>query len=195
MKTSHPISCVIPSVDGLVLEVLAGTTAPMPLVSVHMLARNASVSGVRKALLRLVDTGVVHQVPGGFILNRDHLAADAVATLANMRSALFERIRALTAEWSPAPGLVGMFGSAARREGDDESDIDLLVVTESLDASGEAASLADAVERWTGNPCHVVALKPTDVRRMRRQREPVLATWQLDLVVLSGDPAILRKDR
>jgi predicted nucleotidyltransferase len=195
MKTSHPISCVIPSVDGLVLEVLAGTTAPMPLVSVHMLARNASVSGVRKALLRLVDTGVVLQVPGGFILNRDHLAADAVATLANMRSALFERIRAVTAEWSPAPSLVGMFGSAARREGDDESDIDLLVVTESLDASGEAASLADAVERWTGNPCHVVALKPTDVRRMRRQREPVLATWQLDLVVLSGDPAILRKDK
>jgi predicted nucleotidyltransferase len=195
MKTSHPISCVIPSVDGLALEVLAGTTAPMPLVTVHALARDASVSGVRKALLRLVHTGVVYEVAGGFILNRDHLAAPAVAALANMRSALFERIRALTADWSPAPSLVGMFGSAARREGDNESDIDLLVVTDAPDAPSQTASLAGAVERWTGNSCHVIALTPTDVRRMRRQREPILSAWTTDLIVLRGDDAILRKGK
>jgi predicted nucleotidyltransferase len=195
MKASHPISSVIPSVDGLVLEVLAGTTAPLPLVTVQQLARDASVSGVRKALLRLVTTGVVYQVPGGFILNRDHLAAPAVIALANIRTVLFERIEAEAATWLPAPGLVGMFGSAARREGDDNSDIDLVVISEAPDATSQSASLAESVGRWTGNTCHVVTLTSADIRRMHRHREPILSSWSTDLIVISGNATVLRKGK
>jgi predicted nucleotidyltransferase len=192
MKTSHPINSVIPTVDGLVLEVLAGTTGPLNLVSIQSLARDASVSGVRKALLRLVSTGVVEQVPGGYALNRDHLAAPAVLALAGLRSELMARIARATSTWEPQPALVGIFGSAARREGDDDSDIDILVVTEGSTGPDQAGGLAQQVQRWTGNPCHIVTASKKDLRRLRRQREPILSSWDRDLVVIAGDRAVLK---
>lgn len=42
---------------------------------------------------QLVEHGVVEEVPGGFRLNRDHLAADAIVSLASLHGALVERLR------------------------------------------------------------------------------------------------------
>lgn len=191
MKTSHPISSVIPTVDGLVLEVLAGTTGPLNLVTIHSLARDASVSGIRKALLRLVNTGVVEHVAGGYSLNREHLAAPAVIALAGLRKELMVRIAHSVSSWRPQPDLVGIFGSAARREGDDESDIDILAVTEGPEAPEQAGELAQQVQRWTGNRCQVVTVGKDDLRRLRRHKEPLLSSWEQDLVVITGDRSAL----
>jgi hypothetical protein len=54
VDVSSPISSVIPSLDGAVLDALAGTTAPLNLSAVHKLAGRGSMSGVRRVLLRLV---------------------------------------------------------------------------------------------------------------------------------------------
>jgi predicted nucleotidyltransferase len=82
--------------------------------------------------------------------------------------------------------LVGVFGSAARRDGGGDSDIDLLVVSDSVDAAELAAELAAHTERWTGNSTHVVTVGSKDLRRMRRAREPILVAWEHDLVVIVG---------
>src|SRR5205823_11543424 len=71
LNVSSPISSIIPSLDGAVLGALAGTTRPLNLSTVHELAGRGSLSGVRRVLLRLVKTGIVSDVPGGYILNRE----------------------------------------------------------------------------------------------------------------------------
>lgn len=47
----------------------------------------------------------------------------------------------------------------------------------------------DALERApTGNQAHVVTRTPDAVERLREAREPILAEWRRDLLVLCGDP-------
>lgn len=88
--------------------------------------------------------------------------------------------------------LVGIYGSAARRDGDEDSDIDLVVASDDADASDQAADLAANVQRWTGNATHVVTGASKDLRRMRRSREAILAEWEHDLVVIIGSRDALR---
>jgi predicted nucleotidyltransferase len=186
MDVGNPISSVIPSLDGAVLGALAGTTAPMNLSRVHEVGGRGSLSGVRRVLVRLVGTGVVLEVPGGYLLNREHVAARAVEGLAHLWGEVFDRIRSHVGEWPKSPLLVGVFGSAARRDGGEDSDIDLLVVSDAGDAAELAAELAARTEQWTGNTTHVVTVGSKDLRRMRRAREPILAAWEQDLVVIVG---------
>ena len=186
MDVGSPISSVIPSLDGVVLGALAGTSAPMNLSRVHEVGGRGSLSGVRRVLVRLVGTGIVLEVPGGYVLNRDHVAARAVESLASLWGDVFDRIRSDVGDWPESPRLVGVFGSAARRDGGEDSDIDLLVVSDAVDAAERASELAGCIERWTGNSTHMVTVGSKDLRRMRRAREPILAAWDQDLVVIVG---------
>ena len=192
MDVSSPISSVIPSLDGSVLGALAGTTAPLNLSTVHRLARRGSLSGTRRVLLRLVGAGIVLEVPGGYLLNREHVATPAIEALANLWGEVVDRMQRHVAQWGRRPRLVGIFGSAARRDGGEHSDIDLVVLSDVANASERAAELAVHVERWTGNPTHVVTVGSQDLRRMRRARERVLAEWERDLVVVVGSRDALK---
>jgi predicted nucleotidyltransferase len=198
MDVAHPMSTVVPSLDGRVLQVLTGSTAPLSLSRVHRLAGSGSVSGIRKVLARLIRTGLVEAVPGGYLLNRDHVAAVPVELLAGMRREVLRRLTEHLATIDPTPLLTGVFGSFARGDGDADSDIDILVVTPT-DAQGPQAAgsddlggrLAVLVQRWTGNVSHVVVVTPIDLQRMRAGGEPVLQSWDRDLVVLTGDRRVL----
>ena len=192
MDVSNPISSVTPSLDGPVLGALAATNVPLSLSSVHELAGQGSLSGVRRVLLRLVSTGIVVTVPGGYLLNRDHAAAPLIESLTQLWGEIFERIRGLVAAWPNAPRMIGVYGSAARRDGDEGSDIDLLMVSDAADAADQVVDLAAHVERWTGNATHVVMVGSKDLRRMRRAREAILAEWQRDLVVIVGSRDALK---
>jgi hypothetical protein len=56
------------------------------------LADAGSLSGIRKTLLRLAEQGVVNLVPGGYALNREHLAAGAISQLVNLRAEFTRRL-------------------------------------------------------------------------------------------------------
>lgn len=192
MDVSNPISSVIPSLDGAVLSALTGTTAPLNLSSVHRLSGRGSISGVRRVLVRLAASGIVLVVPGGYVLNRDHVAAHAIESLAQLWGEAFERIRREVARWSHSPLMVGIYGSAARRDGDEGSDIDLIVVSDASGSSEDAAELAGSIERWTGNRTHVVTVASKDLRKMRRAQEAILVEWERDLVVIVGGREALK---
>jgi predicted nucleotidyltransferase len=193
MDVSMPITTVVPSLNGPVLAALAATAGPMGLGEVHERAGRGSKSGVRSVLLRMVDDGLVLEVPGGYALNRDHLAAPAVELLASLHGELTNRIRAEVAEWPIAPTLIGLFGSAARRDGDANSDIDVLVVSDDPELDERVDALAEQIRRWTGNRAQVIGRSPKEIGRLRRAKEPILAEWTRDLVVIEGERSSLGK--
>lgn len=193
MDVSMPITTVVPSLDGPVLAALAATSGPMGLGTVHERAGRGSKSGVRSVLLRMVDEGLVLEVPGGYVLNRDHLAAPAVELLSSLHGELTNRIRGAVEEWSIAPQVVGLFGSAARRDGDANSDIDVLVVSDDPDLDERVDQLAEQIRRWTGNRAQVIGRSREEITRLQQAREPILAEWTRDLVVIAGERASLGK--
>ena len=195
MDVALPIRSIIPSLDGPVLTVLAATTAPLTLAEVHARIDRGSKSGVRQVLLRLQSEGVCQVVPGGYVLNRQHLAAPAIELLANLHGELVSRIRQAVEEWDGETRLVGLYGSAARRDGSSRSDIDVLIVSDAPDLPEFVDHLAAAIRTWTGNPAQVTGIPATELKRLQRAKEPILADWGRDLVVISGDRRILQAAR
>ena len=132
MDLSRPYSAVAPTLDLDVLTVLAGTTGELTGRDVARLARRGSQRGVQRVLDRLVQHGLVSTRTAGrarmYRLNRDHLAAPAVELVADMRGELIARLRELIRAWRIPPERAFLFGSAARGDGDTESDIDILLV-------------------------------------------------------------------
>lgn len=191
MDVTMPLRSVVPTLDGPVVAVLAATTAPLSLAEVHRRAGGGSKSGIRLVLLRLVAEGLVHEVPGGYVLNRDHLAAPAVELLANLHGELIARIRQEIDGWAQTPLSVGLFGSAARRDGDASSDIDLLVVSDDANID-DVDRLGHRIEAWTGNTAQIIVLTSGDLRRLGRAREPIVGVWDRELVVITGDRRALK---
>lgn len=195
MDLRNPAHAIVPTLEGPVLLALISTTAPLTLADLHRLIPTGSKSGIRQALARLCRQGTVESVPGGFVLNRDHIAVGAVDALSRMRIELADRVRNLVSALSPAPLLVGFFGSHARRDGDSESDIDVLVVARTHPADGFAGELASQVRRWTGNECHVVVVTAEELSVMASVQEPIVEEWRRDLEVLFGSAEAIGSSR
>lgn len=197
MNLSFPHTAALSKTDGQVLSVLAGTTKPLGGREVGRLA-GVSQNGAWRALRRLVDQGVVIEQPAGgramlYTLNRDHLAADPIITLTRLRSILIERMTEHFAAWEVQPIHASIFGSAARGDGDTESDIDILVVrpkdVEAADDRwrSQIDSLAAAVNSWTGNHAGIAQIAERDLARLRRERPPVVEDVMADGITVAGE--------
>jgi hypothetical protein len=201
MDVSRAYSAVAPTVEGDVLVVLAGTTQPLTGRRVARLARRGSVAAVAKALGRLVSQGLVlrQEAPPAslYTLNRQHVAASAVETLALIRTELLDRLRHAFSTWSILPVHASLFGSAARGDGDVNSDIDIFIVrpagVDAEDATwGEQLKdIGDAVLAWTGNHAGIIDFAEQDIGQMRDENRPVLRDLRRDGIDLAGTP--LRK--
>jgi predicted nucleotidyltransferase len=204
---ARPYVAISPGIEGEVLVVLAGTTAPLTGRQIAGLARRGTSPSVSAVLDRLVEHGLVERQHAGraylHTLNRAHVAAPVVELLAGLRAELLRRLRDALERWQPAPVHASMFGSAARADGDTESDIDLLIVRpadvdeEDLAWRAQLDALNDAVYSWTGNDASVVELGDEDIGRLRRNPPPILADLRADGIDLAGLPvrALLRESR
>src|ERR1044072_9944911 len=132
MDFAHPFRLVSPTLDGDVLTVLAGADEEFGGRRIHRLLGQGSEAGVRKAVERLVDQGVVLRIQAGraklYRLNRRHLGAPGIELLAAVRTELIARLREAIAGWQGGPPRGGAVWLAARGGGGGGSDLDLLVV-------------------------------------------------------------------
>jgi len=132
MDLSDPTRAVTATLDGTVLAVLAVAGKPLTVGQVAQQAVRGSEIGIRRSLARLVEQGIVRATLMGrnqvHELNRDHLAANVAISLAELRPELWKRLRTELSHWRTRPLYAAVFGSAARGDGDESSDIDLLLV-------------------------------------------------------------------
>jgi len=198
MNMSRAYSAVAPTVEGDVLVVLAGITQPLTGRRVARLARRGSVAAVAKALDRLVSQGLVlrQEAPPAslYTLNRQHVAAPAVEALALLRTELLDRLCHAFSSWSIPPVNASLFGSAARQDGDVDSDIDIFLVRPAgMDAEGavwneQLDDIGDAVLAWTGNHASIIDFAEQDIGQMLDENPPVLQDLRRDGIDLAGAP-------
>ena len=217
MDLSDPTRSVTSTLDGAVLAALASAGAPLTVGQVAQHAVRGSEIGVRRSLARLVEQGIVRATLMGrnqvHELNRDHVAAGIAVALADLRTELWRRMRDAIVDWKVRPVVATVFGSAARRDGDTSSDIDVLLVHPPFpgEPKGAGRNLGDAVgewflespdknahemwqiqldrfrglvERWTGNPAQIVDLAFHERRRPSKQIRPLLAEVERDGIEL-----------
>jgi hypothetical protein len=196
MDLSRPWTTLAPTLEGAVLAVLAATTDPLTGREVHRLCATGSEQGVRNALNRLVRQGVVRDRPKGhavlYWLNRTHLAAAAVDVLAHLGSHLRSRIRAEVMTWRIPPVHLSMYGSAARGDGNVDSDIDLFLIRQDQVDPGDSVwqdqlgRLAESIYDWTGNHASYVEQSLEEFRALLASNPPLLMAWRLDAIDLGG---------
>lgn len=193
----RPLTTVTPTLDGDVLTVLARAEAEFTGRAVHRLLGRASERGVRNALERLVRQGVVISRRAGasklYRLNADHLAAPAVKALATLREELLRRLARTVAEWDAPPAQAVLFGSVARGDADEGSDLDILVVRPHDVADydrwqDQLTRLQRDATAWTGNDCRVLEYREDELNR-QPARDRVLTA-----ALREGVPLLARGD-
>lgn len=199
MNLTDPIRSIIPSSHGPILQVLAATTAPLTGRTVASLTDGQVSQRQTSTVLReLVDSGLVtvqrHPPSNLYLLNRDHVAADAVIELASLRKRLMERLRTGLGRWNPAPEQAWLFGSFSRGEGDNTSDIDVLVIRpDGVDSddpawSDQVLTFSNDVLRWSGNRCNVIEYSRSEFDASARFGAHLVDDVVRDGVVLAGPP-------
>jgi predicted nucleotidyltransferase len=196
MNVGRPYTAISPSLDGEVLQTLAGTTMAMTGRQVARLTGRSSHSGVLDVLNRLTDHGLVDRVELNraflFSLNREHLAYPAVIALTGMRAALLGRMGQEIGTWQIAPVHLSLFGSAARGDGDADSDIDLFVVRPTAVSEEDPRwreqldGLAIKIDRWTGNRAAVLEVAEGELVRLATDNPPIVDQLRSDAIVLGG---------
>lgn len=166
MDFRRPLKVLTPTLDGDVLAVLARGEQELSGREVHRLVGHSSEQGVRRALERLAEQGVVFRRRAGranlYALNRDHVAAPAIEQLARLRSELIDRLRQLSGAWKIKPTVALLFGSVARGDAGPRSDLDLLLIRpadrdpDDADWRAQLDELESSASAWTGNDARVL---------------------------------------
>lgn len=198
MQMDRPFLVVTPTLDGDVLAAIAvadsGFTAP----DVHRLLGHHSEAGVRKALRRLTTQGIVYSERVGgadvYRFNQNHLAAGPVRELAQLFTTFLDRLGAAIDGWVVQPELVTLFGSAAKRQMQSDSDIDVFIIgTDGVSDDPiwreQIGKLEHAATSWTGNDTRVLEYSVSDVHR---GPDPVLDQIRAESIHISGDRNLLR---
>lgn len=206
---TDPTRSLTATLDGPVLAVLARSGKPLTAGQVTAQAARGSEIGIRRALGRLVEQGIVRATEMGrnrvHELNRQHVAAPAAQMLADLGIELWKRVRECLGAWNPKPLYACAFGSAARGDGDAHSDIDLLLVHPPLpeEAGPRQAPLTERqltkwrrqvddlrslIPAWTGNQLQVLEMSGHEWADHRQRRTELFENIQRDAVQIVGGP-------
>lgn len=205
MHLTHPIDTIAPGPRGAILERLAATFEPLTGNQIAELSGGrVSQSSASRVLPELVRSGLVTARPAGrailYELNRRHLLAPAVEVAVSAGDRLVDHLRESVARWDVPPVALWLFGSAARGEASDDSDVDLLVVKPTITFSEDAweqqlATLADDVGALSGNACEILEYSLDELNALAAAGDPLIDSLRAEAVALTGErPTTLLKE-
>lgn len=198
MRLQNPFAALSTTgIDSQILVVLARTEQYLTVTQIHgLLPEAGSPEGVRKSLARLTRHGtVLERVTGrsaAYALNRAHLLAQPILAIASAKQELVHRLARLVTGWEVQPLAVTLFGSAARGEMTEDSDIDLLVVMPDSAEHENTMTMVDALashaKQWTGNDVRPLIYFAGEVRQA-----PIFDSILTEGIDIAGEPSWLRK--
>jgi predicted nucleotidyltransferase len=176
----------MPGARGAVLSVLLRTGEPLTGRQIHGLVSDEhSLWSVQEALKALTGLGLVTSRTVGRA--GVHQVNEAHTSIAPLR-ALLDPMAALRAAVSEVVGsdvdAVLLFGSIARGEATEASDVDLAVIAGA--GWSRRVELEDIVRARLGNECDVLVLTPAEFAERALEAEPVVADIVRDGVALVG---------
>lgn len=194
MELSQPGVDLLGRVQALTLLALARQTGGTSGRELARLIGEPSHSSVRRALQRLVLTGLVTAEESAnallYTLNRGHVYWDAVFELLASPAKVEKRIADIVSGISDAELTVSLFGSVARGEAAAHSDIDIFIVVpnETFSTTTERLvdELTDGLVMYTGNNVQVVVVNETQLQRMVATQDPLVQELQKDTKTLLG---------
>ncbi len=202
MDYVNPVKALIPGVQGRVLTVLARTEAELTMRSVAELA-GVSANQATVVLNRLVRLGLVERRDVGAAalvrLVRENEAARSVLSLVDLRQGVLARLAGEARKIRPAPACLVVFGSFARGDAHENSDIDVLAVPPSeaqVDHGRWTAALgqwSDRAARIAGNPVNLLEATMDELPKLvRREREPWRTIVEEGVVLVGDIPSEIR---
>jgi predicted nucleotidyltransferase len=192
MDLSRPLETLVSPDKASVLMVLERAGQPLTGRTIAALTGSVSQPTVSRLLLELVRSGLVLHVPGGYVLNREHLAYRAIDVLLDAIGELRRRVATAVEGWDARPVSVVLFGSAARAQADTTSDIDLLIVrplnvhVEDPAWAHDVATLAEQVRVWSGASCDVLEYDSAELDELVRSSDPLIDSLVRDGITFAG---------
>lgn len=195
MDLSTPLASLLRGLDAVALRVIARAGAELTGRQVARLAATGTPANVRLALLRLVDLGLVLSAPAPhatmYSANRAHILWPAVEIAMHARQELSRRIREFSGSHAPDGVTVALYGSVARGDSTQTSDIDLLVVfpdTIVIDERDEfITELRNQVQLWTGNDTQIYDVTRSALGQHQKQGDPIVKNWLADGIIIYGN--------
>jgi predicted nucleotidyltransferase len=186
MFFGRPFGGLLPGATGAVLSVLLRTGSPLTGRQVHGLVRGQySLWSVQEALKTLAQLGVVDTQTigraGVHAINEGHSAVPHLRALADPLAALTAAVEEVV---DSDVACVIIFGSIARGEATEDSDIDLAVVAHAT--WDGRIDLQENVRRRLGNHCDVLVFTQAAFKKLARAGEPVVQEILRDGVALVG---------
>ncbi|MDQ2812860.1 MAG: nucleotidyltransferase domain-containing protein [Actinomycetota bacterium] len=185
MVLNEPFGGLIPGARGAVLSTILRTDVRLTGRQVHALVSDRhSLWSVQEALKAWVQLGVIHtEIIGRAVvhaINEDHYTVGPLRSLLDPIAALAKTAAQIAGEDVEA---VIVFGSVARGEAKEGSDIDLAVIAQS--GWDGRIDLEDAVRKRLGNDCDVLVFTAKDFTNLAAAHEPVV-----DEILVDGIPLI-----
>ncbi len=201
MNLSDPITTVMPSVQGRVLLVIGRTGLELTGRRVAELA-GTSPERTRQVLRDMLRNGLIHSRRAGqailYEANREHVMWPAVQQLVDDADQAIwtvkQRIGATLEDTLGPDASAGvtaaLFGSVARGDSGQDSDVDVLLITPNDldDAIVEHTVVATirTVEAATGNDCNVYQASREKFDALAHDDDPMITSWSADAAVFHG---------
>lgn len=195
MDFREPVQAVIPGVQGRILAVLSRTSAELNLRAIARLS-DVSVAQASRVMPGLVELGLVErrEAPPSALFRfvEEHVAARAVAMLADARTRVLEELKTTAGRLGVQPVSVIIYGSFARGEADRSSDLDVLLIRPPRVAEDDPAWRAAidawvlAVRRITGNRVELLEIAAEEVGAKLCSKKQLWIDIQRDGLVVHG---------
>lgn len=194
MDLNHPGTDLLRESEALTLLALSRLPDGASGREIARLAGKETHSSVLRALNRLSSIGLVTNRTVGtatiYKLNREHAYWDAVFEILVAPTKIEKRIDEIVRSLESDQITAALFGSFARGEADDESDVDLLIVVPDDFPPSDRDRLNDQLTAelttLTGNHIQVIDLSVDTVDRMAAKSDPLIASWLRDSRTVVG---------
>jgi predicted nucleotidyltransferase len=197
VNLTEPGMALTGSLSMPILRALDGRSQPASAAQISRTMEFGTPAGIRRALERLSLHGVCERNELGgrtlYSLNYEHVMYPAIRHALDCSNLFVKDLQRKLSKWEIPPLSAVLFGSAARRDGDIESDIDILLVRPFL-RSGELQrswapqvhDLRSQVQKWTGNHLQAVDWSKKQLRQVEARQEALLEEIEADGIHLYG---------